>query len=60
MEAFNEVKSWTDADMDSDVFRNALRLRLRLLRAHHGGSRLFIRTDGKEESIPIILFVEND
>ena len=60
MEAFNEIKKWTDADTDSEVFRNALRLHLMLLRAHQNGSRLFLKDDGKEESIPVTLFVDNE
>lgn len=58
MEAFNEIKSWTDADTDSEVFRNALRLHLMLLRAHQNGTRLFLKRDGMEEVVPVNLFVE--
>ncbi|MFZ5738443.1 MAG: ribbon-helix-helix protein, CopG family [Pseudomonadota bacterium] len=59
-EAFNEIKAATDADTDSEVFRNALRLHLMLLRAHQNGARLFMKRDGVEESIPVTLFVDDE
>ena len=60
MEAFDEIKEATDAYTDSEVFRNALRLQLMLMRAHKNGARLFMKRDGVEESIPVSLFVESD
>jgi hypothetical protein len=60
MEAFNEIKAATDADTDSEVFRNALRLHLMLLRAHQNGARLFMKRDGVEESVPVTLFVDDE
>jgi|SRR5271165_2163222 len=60
MVAFNEIKNWTDADTDSEVFRNALRLHLMLLRAHQNGTRLFMKRDGMEEAVPVNLFVETE
>jgi hypothetical protein len=58
MRALNELRRATDADTDSEVFRNALRLHLMLLRAHSAGVKLFMRRDGSEESVPVTLFNE--
>ena len=52
-----KIKTWTDADTDSEVFRNALRLHLMLLRAHQNGARLFMKRDGMEEAVTVNLFV---
>jgi len=57
--AFEELKSATDADTDSEVFRNALRLHLTLLRAHLAGVKLFMKRDGSEEVVPVTLFAES-
>ncbi len=58
--AFEELKRATDADTDSEVFRNALRLHLTLLRAHVAGVRLFMKRDNSEEVVPVTLFAENE
>ena len=60
MDAFNEIKEWTDADTDSEVVRNALRMHLMMLRAHQNGGRLLLKRDGVEEAIPVTLFVESE
>jgi hypothetical protein len=55
VEAFRELRKQTDADSDSEVFRNALRLYLGLLRAHQSGKKLCLRNpDGSLE--PVELF----
>jgi hypothetical protein len=53
MEALREL---TDADTDSEVFRNALRLHLACVRAHQAGIELFVKK-GDAEPIPVPLFV---
>ena len=58
--AFEELKRATDADTDSEVFRNALRLHLTLLRAHLAGVKLYMKRDGGEEMVPVTLFAENE
>lgn len=58
--AFDELKRATDADTDSEVFRNALRLHLTLLRAHAAGVRLYMKRDNSEEVVPVTLFAENE
>lgn len=59
LEALDELRRATDADTDSEVFRNALRLHLVLLRAHAKGVELFMRrADNKEEIVPVTLFVD--
>ncbi len=63
MEAFEEIKACTDADTDLEVFRNALRLHLMLLRAHRNKVRLFMKRDdgaGGEEALPVNLFVDSE
>jgi hypothetical protein len=37
---FRELKKWTDADTDSEVFRNALRIHYLLLEAEKSGALL--------------------
>jgi hypothetical protein len=58
--ALEELRRATDADTDSEVFRNALRLHLALLRAHFDGVSLFMKRDGREELVPVTLFAEAD
>ena len=63
MEAFEEIKASTDADTDSEVFRNALRLHLMLLRAHKNKIRLYMKREdgaGAEEALPVNLFVDSE
>lgn len=60
LRALEELRRATDADTDSEVFRNALRLHLTLLRAHASGVKLFMKRDGSEEAVPVTLFVEAD
>jgi hypothetical protein len=58
IKAFREIKDKTDADTDSEVFRNALRLYLGLLRAHEDGKMLFIRDDKANGAIyPVEFFL---
>jgi hypothetical protein len=54
--AFDELKLATDADTDSEVFRNALRLHLTLLRAAASGVKLFMRRGTVDEFVPVDLF----
>ena len=56
MKAFSELRDSTDADSDSEVVRNALRLHLALLRAYASGKKLVLRDEGTDESIPVSLF----
>lgn len=60
MKAFEELKHATDADTDSEVFRNALRLHLTLLRAHLAGVKLLMKRDGSEECVPVTLFAADE
>jgi hypothetical protein len=60
LRALEELRRATDADTDSEVFRNALRLHLTLLRAHASGVKLFMKRDGSEEAVPVTLFAETD
>jgi hypothetical protein len=58
--ALDELRRATDADTDSEVFRNALRLHLTLVRANEAGVKLFMKRDGSEEAVPVTLFAEPD
>lgn len=58
--ALEELRQATDADSDSEVFRNALRLHLTLVRAHTAGVRIFMRREDGEESLPVTLFADSD
>jgi Ribbon-helix-helix protein, copG family len=60
LRALEELRIVTDADTDSEVFRNALRLHLTLLRAHAAGVKLLMKRDGAEEAIPVTLFTESE
>jgi len=59
MRTFKELKEATDAD-PSEVFRNALRLHITLLRAYRAGVKLYMKKDGSEEMLPVNLFVDVD
>jgi hypothetical protein len=54
--AFEEIKFTAGVRTESEVFQNALRLHLTLLRAHSAGVRLFMKRDGSEECVPVALF----
>jgi Ribbon-helix-helix protein, copG family len=60
LRALEELRLVTDADTDSEVFRNALRLHLALIRAHAAGVELFMKRDDKEEIVPVTLFADVD
>ena len=60
MRALDEIRRATDADTDSEVFRNAIRLHLTLLRAHFAGVKLYMKSAGSEESVPVTLFADSD
>jgi Arc/MetJ-type ribon-helix-helix transcriptional regulator len=60
LRALDELRDATDADTDSEVFRNALRLHLTLIRARAEGVQLFMKRDGKEEMVPVTLFADVD
>jgi hypothetical protein len=56
-ETLDELKKLTDASTDSEVFRNALRLHLTLLRAQLDGKQLLIRDEKTGDSmLPVTLF----
>jgi len=57
-QAFLEIKEWTDADTDSEVFRNALRLQKTLLKAHRDGKRFLIQDSETGKSEVVQLFAE--
>jgi hypothetical protein len=56
MKAFAELREFTDADTDSEVVRNALRLHLALLRAQSGGKELLVRDGKNDQLVPVRLF----
>jgi metal-responsive CopG/Arc/MetJ family transcriptional regulator len=56
MKAFAELRETTDADTDSEVVRNALRLHLALLRAQLSGKELLVRDGNTDHLIPVRLF----
>lgn len=60
MMAFDELKRLTDADTDSEVFRNALRLHAALLHAHIAGDTLLIRRKNESETSAVALFIPID
>jgi len=60
LRALEELRLATDADTDSEVFRNALRLHLALIRAHAAGVDLFMKRNDKEEIVPVTLFADVD
>lgn len=53
-----ELRTRTDADTDSEIFRNALRLHLALIRAEAAGIGFFMKQDGKEVALSASMFVE--
>jgi hypothetical protein len=57
VQAVREIKELTDADSDSEVFRNALRLYLSLLRGHEDGKIVYLRDTKNEVVYPIELFL---
>ncbi len=58
LRALQELRDATDADTDSEVFRNALRLHLTLIRAHEAGVKLLMKKDDSEEGVPVTLFAQ--
>ena len=56
--AFFEMREITDADSNSEVVRNAIRLHAYLLHLHQEGAEFFIHPPGGEEPIKMNLFVE--
>lgn len=52
LKALAELRLATDADTDSEVFRNVLRLHLALIRAHSDGVQRFMKRNDKEENCP--------
>jgi hypothetical protein len=56
-EAFDWLKTATDADTDSEVIRNALRLHYVLLQRHLAGDAFFIRKADGGELTQIDLFI---
>ncbi len=60
LRALQELREATDADTDSEVFRNALRLHLTLIRAHEAGVKLLMKKDDGEEGVPVTLFAQSE
>jgi Ribbon-helix-helix protein, copG family len=60
LRALDELRRATDADTDSEVFRNALRLHLALLRAHASGIQLLMKGADGQEIVPVTLFAESE
>jgi Ribbon-helix-helix protein, copG family len=60
LRALDELRRATDADTDSEVFRNALRLHLALLRAHASGVQLLMKRPDGQEIVPVTLFAESE
>ena len=58
--AFDDLKKLTDADTDSEVFRNALRLHSTLLHAQMSGKQLYIQDGDNKSIIPVSLFAEKE
>jgi hypothetical protein len=56
VQAFKEIKQMIDADTDSEVVRNALRLYLGVLRAKLDGKTLLLRDEKSGVVQPIELF----
>ncbi|MCA0432078.1 MAG: ribbon-helix-helix protein, CopG family [Proteobacteria bacterium] len=54
--AFQELKEATDADTDTEVFRNALRLHISLLRAHKKGKKIYIEDENGKALVQVDLF----
>lgn len=57
-EALQELKELTDASTDSEVFRNALRIHLMLVKAHMDKKQLYVQdmANGQAAMIPVTLF----
>lgn len=55
--AFAWLKDVTDADTDSEVIRNALRLHYALLKKHAEGASLLIKEKDGQEPVAVDLFV---
>ena len=56
--AIDELRTLTDADSDSEVVRNAVRLHLTLLRAHVDGKVLMMKDEKHDVQMPVNLFTE--
>ena len=57
LNAVREIRDLTDADSDSEVFRNALRLYLTLLRGQQDGKIVYLRDEKQGTVYPIELFL---
>jgi hypothetical protein len=55
--AIERLREVTDADTDSEVLRNAMRLHLALVRAQRAGADIFMRNDNTTALVPATLFV---
>jgi hypothetical protein len=56
--SIDELRTLTDADSDSEVVRNAVRLHLTLLRAHVDGKVLMMKDEKHDVQMPVNLFAE--
>ena len=59
VQAFDELKRLTDADTESEVFRNALRLHSMLIHAYRTGKQLYLQDGETKTIIPVDLFVQD-
>lgn len=60
-DAFEWLKTMTDADTDSEVIRNALRIHHVLLQRHLTGDKFFVRSAvGSDELTRLDLFVASE
>jgi hypothetical protein len=55
-QTFEWLKEVTDADTDSEVIRNSLRLQANLLKAHQQGATFYIQEGKNDEPRKIDLF----
>lgn len=59
-EIFTEIKAMTDADTDSEVFRNALRLNYILLKSGEKGFTVLMRDNESGEEHKLLLSIDKD
>lgn len=59
-EVIAELRELTDAATDSEVFRNAVRLHLTLLRAHIQGKQLLLRDSPESDTLTQITLFAAD
>lgn len=60
MKAMEELRERTDADTDSEVFRNALRLHLALVRAEAIGIKFYMKNRDEFSIVPVAMFLNGN